>query len=103
MKLLTTMIAGSLMLLAFVALATPASAEGFACSSYRTVRTQGGEGTHEEYGRDCPVALNEGGHTVCIGYSEDTVNHYNDPNERSYTEYTEDCDRGVGGDALNMV
>lgn len=80
---------------AFSALATPASATGVACSTYHTVYTKGGEGTTESYGKDCPVAVNEGPYTVCIGYGKDTVHHDSGPDERPSTEVSESCDKGV--------
>lgn len=96
------LLVGALMMAAIAVAVPAASAETLACSTYRSVRTQGGEGTTEKYGKDCLVAVGEGGNTVCIGYSEDTVNHYNDPNERSSTTYSESCDRGIPGN-MNIV
>lgn len=95
-KVASTLTALSVMGLALMVMTPAASAEGIACSTYHTTTTQGGSGTTEHYGQDCPVALNEGGHTLCIGYHEETTNHYNDPNERSSTTYSESCDTGVG-------
>lgn len=96
-RIVSASMALALVGLAFVLIALPAaSAEGYACSSYHTVYTQGGA-TTESYGQNCPVAVDEGGHAVCLGYHEDTVNHYNDPNEPSSTAHSESCDTGLGG------
>ena len=80
----------ALLSVSLLALLPEASAEGVGCSSWYRYAEKGGP-VDEEYGTKCIATVNEGGHTLCIGYEEYTHNHYNDGENGSSTTKGSDC------------